>query len=188
MLDKVFYLKNGLIYGLLSIVYLMITYIMGIEIMTSIWNTVVQIIVFFGLFVYIGLEARKAFGGYVTFGDAFKSIFLSFALGAFLTLLFNFVLNTMIDPELPGKVFDEGIVTAISMMEKLGMSEDEVEKVYAEMVSKKEDVYDSFTLTGFLLSYVYFLFGGAIGAALAGLIVKKSDPNPFAEVENSEVE
>ncbi len=185
MLDKDFYIKNGLIYGIASIVYLMVTYLMGISAMTSMWNSLIQFLVFLGLFVYIGLEARKIFGGYMSFSDAFKSIFLSFALGAFLYLLFNFVLNTMIDPALPGKLFDSGVETAISMMEKFGMGENEIEKVYDEMISKKEEVYDSFTLGGFFLSYVYFLLFGAIGAAIAGAITKKNNPNPFAEVENN---
>jgi hypothetical protein len=93
-------------------------------------------------------------------------------------------LNTVINPSLPGQLFEEGVKTATSMMEKFGMSEDDIEKTYDQMMEQKDSVYDSFTLTGFLLSYVYFLAIGSIGIAIASLIAKKNDPNPFAEVEN----
>jgi len=185
MIDKEFYIKHGLMYGVISIVYLMITYLLGIDAMVSSWNSVLQIVLFLGLFIFIGLEARKLTGGYIKFGDAFKSIFLSFALGSFLYLLFNFVLNTVIDPSLPGKLFEEGVKMAIGLMENFGMSEDDIEKTYDQMMAEKDSVYDSFTLGGFFLSYVYFLAIGSIGIAIASLITKKNDPNPFAEVENS---
>ena len=184
MINKDFYIKHGLIYGVISIVYLMITYLLGVKAMTSGWNSAIQLVVFIGLFVFIGLEARKINGGFISFGEAFKAIFLSFALGSFLYLLFNFVLNTVINPSLPGQLFEEGVKTATSMMEKFGMSEDDIEKTYDQMMEQKDSVYDSFTLTGFLLSYVYFLAIGSIGIAIASLIAKKNDPNPFAEVEN----
>jgi len=158
---------------------------MGVGAMTSLWNTVIQIIVFLGVFVYIGLEARKAFGGYMSFGNAFKSIFLSFALGVFLTLLFNFILNTMIDPALPAKLFDSGVETAISMMERFGADESAIEEVYDKMTEQKESIHDSFTLVGFFTSYITMLFFGGIGVAIAAAITKKSDPNPFSEIENS---
>ena len=183
MINKDFYLKYGLIYGVVAIIYLMITYIMGVKAMVSMYNSIGQFIIFFGLFVYIGFEARKAMGGYISFQDAFKSVWISYALGGFLFVLFNFVLNTVIDPELPGKLFDEGINTAISMMQKFGMEDAEVEKVYDQMTAAKDEVYESFTLQGFLLTYVYYLFGGAVGAAIVGLIVKKENPNPFEEIE-----
>lgn len=185
MLDKEFFIKNGFIYGVISIVYLMITYVMGVGAMASLWNTVIQIVVLLGVFIYIGLEARKAFGGYMSFGDAFKSIFLSFALGAFLTLLFNFILNTMIDPALPGKIFESGIETAVSMMERFGADEAAIEQVYDQMMEQRDSVHDSFTLVGFFTSYLVMLFFGGIGVAIAAAITKKNDPNPFSEIENS---
>jgi hypothetical protein len=110
-------------------------------------------------------------------------VWFSYALGGFLFVLFNFVLNTLIDPELPGKLFDEGINSAISMMQKFGMEEAEVEKVYDQMMAAKDEVYESFTLQGFFLTYMYYLIGGAVGAAIVGLIVKKENPNPFEEIE-----
>ena len=185
MMDKEFYIKHGLIYGVVTITYLMITYIMGIGAMVSGWNSAIQFAMAIGLFVFIGIEARKLSGGFINFGEAFKAIFLSFALGSFLFLLFNFVLNTVIDPSLPGQLFEEGVKSAISVMENFGMDEDTVEKTYDQMMESKDKVYDSFTLSGFLLSYVYTLAIGAIGIAISALIVKKKDPNPFSEVENS---
>lgn len=179
MINKDFYLKYGLIYGVLAITYLMITYVMGVETMAGTWNGITQMVIFFGVLVFIGLQARKANGGYISYKETFMTIIISYALGAFLFLLFNFILNTLIDPELPGKIYEVTLNNTMKMMEGFGMGDAELEKVYEEMA--KEDPYKYYNALGFLQLYFMFLIGGGIGSALAALIGKKNNPDPFAE-------
>lgn len=179
MLDKDFYIKNGLLYGVVNIIYLMVTYIMGIDVMMSFWNVGLSMIVGLGMMVFIGTQVRKGLGGYMTLSDGFKSIMVVYALGMFLYLLFNHLLGTMIDPELPGKLAEATIEKTMSMMESFDVPEEVLEETYAEMENVRVDIHDNYTIGGFVKTYITSVAFGAIGALIGAAITKKENPNPF---------
>jgi hypothetical protein len=184
MLDKDFYIKNGLIYGVVNIIYLMITYIMGIDVMMSFWNIALSLTVGLGLMVYMGIQVRNSLGGYMTLSDGFKSIIVIYALGTFLYLLFNHLLGTMIDPELPGKLAEATIEKTMSMMESFDVPEEVLEETYSEMENVREDIYDNYTVGGFIKTYITTVATvaiGAIGVLIGAAITKKENPNPFQD-------
>lgn len=181
MLNKDFYIKYALIYAVVSIVYLMVIYLVGMDAMVSFWNMGVSIVLGIGLLVFVGLEARKLLGGYMAFSEAFKNIFIVYALGAFLYLLFNHVLNTVIDPALPGKMFQATLDKTMGMMESLNVPEEEIDKAYDQMEVAKADMKDAFTVMGFIRTYFTTLAFGAISSLIAAAITKKNNPNPFVE-------
>tara|TARA_R110002050_G_scaffold109799_5_gene221553 strand:+ start:309 stop:866 length:558 start_codon:yes stop_codon:yes gene_type:complete len=182
MLDKEFYIKNGLIYGVVNMVYLMITYVMGVDTMISYWNSGASILIGLGMMVYMGIQVRNANGGFMTLGEGFKSILVIYALGAFLYLLFNFVLGQVIDPELPGKLAEATINKTIAMMENFDLPEDQLDTIYDEMETKVQDQMASmYTITGFIQTYLMTVAFGAIGALIGAAITKKANPNPFEE-------
>ena len=185
MIDKQFYIKNGLIYATVNIIYLMVTYVMGIDTMMSYYNVALSLLVGLGLMIYMGTQVRSALGGYMTVSDGFKSIMVIYALGAFLYLLFNHVLGTVIDPELPGKIAEATIEKTMALMESMNVPEEQLDQVYEEMGQVKEDVYKTYTIAGFAKTYVMTIFVGSIGAIIGAAITKKNNPNPFAEDTNS---
>lgn len=181
MLEKEFYIKNGLIYGVVSIVYLMVTYILGVETMVSYWNVGASLVVGLALMIYMGNAARKQNGGYATFADSFKNIVFIMALGYFLYLLFSFALNTIIDPALPGKMFDATLDKTMAMMEDFNVPEEALEETYDQMAIAKEEMYETYTVFGFIKTYFLMIGFGAIGALIAAAITKKENPNPFQD-------
>lgn len=184
MLDKEFYIKNGLIYGAITIAYLMISYAMGIDFMVGMINTVIGFIIPIGILVYIGLEVRKASGGFVKFADNFKSLFLVFALGAFLLMLFNHILNTVIDPDLPYKMYEQVIENTMSMMEGFGTPEEALDATMVAFEEGREKVSENFTALGFVMTYLTSLIMGIIYSLIAAAITKKNNPNPLDAVQN----
>lgn len=182
MLDKEFYIKNGLIYGVVNMVYLMITYVLGVDVMISYWNSGASILIGLGMMVYMGIQVRNAQGGFMTLGEGFKSVLVIYALGAFLYLLFNFVLGQVIDPELPGKLAEATLEKTIGMMENFDLPEDQIDTMYDEMETKiKDQMEGMYTLSGFLQTYLMTIAFGAIGAVIGAAITKKENPNPFEE-------
>ena len=182
MLNKEFYIKNGLIYGTVNIIYLMITYVMGMDAMMSYYNVGVSLIVGVGLMVYMGTQVRSELGGFMTLGEGFKNIMVIYALGAFLYLLANHVLATVIDPELPSKMAQATIDKTMSMMENFDVPEDQMDETYDELTSSiKESMADTYTVAGFLKTYAMTVAMGAIGAVIGAAITKKENPNPFGE-------
>jgi hypothetical protein len=181
MLEKDFYIKNGLIYGLVNIIYLMITYVMGIDAMMSYYNVGISLLVGLGLMTYMGTQVRVANGGFMTLSEGFKSIMVVYALGAFLYLLFNHVLATVIDPELPAKMAEATIEKTMAMMEGFNMPEDQLDEVYEQMEEVKVSMHETYTIVGFIKTYFMSLAFGAIGALIGAAITKKENPNPFAD-------
>lgn len=131
---------------------------------------------------FIGTQAKKANGGFISFGEAFKTIFFSFAMGALLFSLFNFLLNTVIDPDLPMRIYEATISNSMEMMENMGMQGDQLEKVYEEFEKKKDDIANQYNFLGFMQSYLVSLVFGAVLILIVSLIVKKDNPNPFNNV------
>ena len=86
---KEFYIKNGLIYGSINVIYLMITYVMGVDTMTSYGNIGLSMLLGLTLMVYFGMQVRKEKGGYMTVGEGFKSLIVIYSIATFLYLIFN---------------------------------------------------------------------------------------------------
>ncbi len=185
MLDKEFYIKNGLIYGVVNIIYMMVTYIMGIETMISFWNIGFSLVFSLAIMIFMGTQVRKARGGYMTLSEGFKSLMVIYALGTFLYLLFNHLLGTVIDPELPGKLAEATIEKTMSMMESFDVPEEVLEETYNEMDTVREDIHDNYTIGGFIQTYVTMVAMGTIGALIGAAITKKENPNPFHEDSNN---
>jgi hypothetical protein len=181
MLDKEFYIKNGLIYGVVNIIYLMITYVMGIEVMVSYYNMGLSLLVGLGLMVYMGIQVRTGLGGYMTVSEGFKSIMVVYALGTFLFLLFNHVLATVVDPELPGKMAEAVIEKTMAMVEGFGMDENQMDEMYDQMGEVKTEMYKAYTFVGFITTYLKTVAIGAVGAVIGAAITKKVNPNPFGD-------
>lgn len=182
MQDSQFYIKNGLIYGFVNIIYLMITYVMGVDAMMSYFNVAISLAISLGLMIFMGVQVRNALGGFMTLGEGFKSIMIIYALGAFLYLLFNHMLGSVIDPELPGKLAEATMDKTMSMMESFDMPEDQMDTMYDEMEGEiQKSIYDNYTMFGFAKTYIMTLFFGAIGAVIGAAITKKENPNPFTE-------
>ena len=182
MLDKEFYIKNGLIYGTVNIVYLMITYVMGMETMMSYYNVGFSFLIGLTLMVFMGTQVRKELGGFMTLGEGFKNILIIYATGAFLYLLANHVLATVIDPELPSKMAQATIDKTMSMMENFDVPEEQMDETYDELTgSIKESMADTYTLAGFIKTYFMTVAMGAIGSVIGAAITKKENPNPFEE-------
>lgn len=62
MLDREFYIKFGFIYGAVNIIYLAISYIMGIEVMMGVYNSILSLLVGLGLMIFMGIQVRNAKG------------------------------------------------------------------------------------------------------------------------------
>jgi hypothetical protein len=179
MHNKDFFMKYGLIYGLVTICWLLISYLIGVNFMVSIPGVLLSFTVGFGILLYIGFESRKFYGGYQTFKQAFIAIYIAYAIGAILYTLFNYVLYTVIDPGLVQQTIDVTLEKTTGMLESLGVPESEMEEVYTEMEKQREEIADAFTFTGMIKSYFSTVVFGALLCALAALITRKNNPNPF---------
>lgn len=170
------WLRYGVIYGVITIIISSLTYY---AMSVSSW---ILSILSFGIMVFIMLLAGKVQrnddGGFISYGKAFQTTFLTAFVGTAISVLFTIVLINLLDPGLADTLTTKAIEESRSTMEKLGMAEDQIDQA---MESVEEASADSFTplkqLTALLFSAIFI----AVFAAIVSLFLKKDKPAFYEE-------
>jgi hypothetical protein len=166
-------IRWGGILGAVSILITMILYAVDYSLMVQLKTLFISLLIYLGLVIYAGINYRNSIGGFLSFGKAFQHGFLVLAISALISTIFNILLYTAIDPELPQKLTDASIENTRQMMENFGAPEDQVDEALEQA---RERSNDQFSVGGLALGYVWILVFSAIMALISGLIVKKNEP------------
>ena len=154
--------KNALIYGAIlggiSVLYSITLWLLGLTLNKPLGY--VGIVFTLGVMYFGTKDYRdKHLGGYMEYGKAFSSNFLIGLYACIISTVYTFLLFKFIDPTLIDTIKETAINAA--MQKNSNVSEEQIEQGMSKM--------------SFLMSPTFFaitaLFGGAIMAALAGLIV-----------------
>lgn len=166
-------IKHGGILGIISIALTLILYVVDYSLMAN-WKVgLLLFAIFIGYGIYAGIGYRKEIGGYLAFGKAFQHGFLVFALSALISTVFNILLYTVIDPELPQKITEVAVQNAEEMMEGFGMTGDALDEAIEKT---RKDTEERYTVAGQAMGYVWALIGCAVFALISGVIVKRKEP------------
>jgi hypothetical protein len=165
----------GLIAGLVIIVYTLCLYLGGVEYMLGglAWLGNVLILV---IAVLAGLRQKKANGGFLTFGDALKTVFMVFVVCFLLQTIFSYILFNYIDTPFRDAYNQALLEKSASWMKSMGMSEDDIEKMMAEGANK-----NNYSIRNMLLGFGFWCIACFIISLIIAAIIKKNRP-PF---ENS---
>lgn len=165
--------KHALILGGISVVLTLAAYAIDYTLLASMSFGLISLAVYLGYGIYSGINYRNEIGGYLSFGKAFQHGFVVFAVSALISTIFNILLYTVIDPELPEKITEVAVENAQKMMEGFGMSGDQLDEA---MQKTKEDTIKRYTAGGLAMSYGFTLIGCAIFALISGAIAKRKEP------------
>lgn len=167
-------LRWGLIVGAISIVLTGVFYAVDYTMLAN-WKTgIFMFVLFIGLAIYAGINYRGEAGGYLSYGKAFQHAFMLMAISGLLSTIFNIVLYTIIDPELPGKLAEATMETTRAMMERFGMPEDQMDQALEDARRRSEN---QFTPVGLLISYGIGLIIYAVLSSITSIFVKKNPPD-----------
>ncbi len=162
------WLRYGIIYGIIAIVFLLISYY------TTFISTWLQSILGFAVMVFImslaGKQLREDQGGFMTFREGFVTVFMTAFVGTAISVLFSIIMMNLIDTNLPDKITEMTIENTRSTMEKLNTPEDTIDELIEEM---ENNIAGTFTPTKQLMSLGLSGFIIAIFAAIVALILKK---------------
>jgi hypothetical protein len=171
-------LRNGIIAGILSIVYTLVLYSLGGEIM---FKTSVQMlgnVFMIGTMIYTVQVYRKAHGNYVSFKHAFGGAFSVGVLGLLLPLIFAYILYSFIDPELTMRLKEYSVKVSIEMFQWFNMSEEQIDDALDAI---KEQDYSP-TIANYAKGYVGGLLMAALFAVIIALVFwiisRKNEPAP----------
>lgn len=146
----------------------------------SFWFGLFSIGLSIGFMIYFYTSWRKGRGGYVSFKDAFVFGFLTLVMSGIINLAFTCLLYGVIDPDLSTKLIDALIDNTVSMLEKFGAPDSQIDQTIEEL----EKQSGSYTLEGQLTSFPKVLFFYAIFSLILAAIFKKERP-PFEDAPES---
>ena len=126
----------------------------------------------FGIFimlfgVYSIYQSKKQNSGIISFGEAFKSYFITISLGYFIGSLTTILIFVIIDPEAAKILDEEMLVMTKEMLEGFGMSKEMI-AMSLEEASKKSN----FSLSSISLQYVMNIAFFSVIGLLVSLIFK----------------
>lgn len=165
------YLKYGLLLAGCNAIWIIIIYLVGMShSLTGLLLTFLAII-FAVIFCVLSIkEERNADGGYITFGKAFMTGFLTLLISGVIGILFNYVYMEFIDTEYLQYVSRE---LPISMAEKFGAPESELEKIREKLDETPLQTYDLWYITKSIMGSAFM---SAFIALIIAAIMKRNKP------------
>lgn len=163
--------KYGLILGVIGILYSMIGYLSGIEVMASFAYEIILFVITLGVSIFLAFRYRRLAGGYISFKNAFIGLFIMFAISGIISTFFNILLFNVIDTDLPNKLNEAIIVKTTSMLEGMGIDQEKIDETI-EQIEKES----SYTIAKQISSYFWSLLLYALGALILAAIIKKDPP------------
>ena len=163
---------HGLIIGLALIVFSLLDWALGFYGQNTGFSLLTYVIIFCGL-LWAGFSYRKSLGGYISYGQAFGYSVMVAAFFAFVSTIFSLILTNIIDPTYMERIME---FTEQKLLEA-GLPESQIDN--ALEMSKK---FSNPAIT-FIIGFLGSTFFSTIIALITSAIVKRNNPNPFAEQE-----
>jgi hypothetical protein len=162
-------INNGLFIGGISAVLNILIYYIYPQMMGNTLYGIFMMFIAMGLYVFFTIDLRKKIGGFWSFKEALKGIFLMSFIAGLLSTFVNFVFYKFIEPgafeQISGIIIENLSVT----YEKLGMDQDTIDKTIEKVLeSMKSQFNPSFvdllkTLgIGVLIQFIMSLIFAAI--------------------------
>lgn len=136
-------IKLGIYLGIISLVISIVSayVLMGASNfkITSFITGGLGILVTIALSAYFSVSLRKSAGGFWTFSQALKGIFVMLAIAVIISSIGSSIFN-LINPEPQQVVFDKTINMTIEAMESAGMDDDLIDKQVGDMEKARDDI------------------------------------------------
>lgn len=142
----------------------------------------VTIVIMIGLSAYFSILLRRIAGGFWTFSQALKGIYVMLAIAVIISGLGGAIFN-LVDPEPQQIIFDKTINMTIETMEGLGVDEDIIDSQIAEL-EQARDTSRGFSIGQTLQSLAISLIMYFVFALVLAAILKRERP-AFLNVPNT---
>lgn len=164
------YIKYGIILAIVNSVWMIIIYLLGLSHSITGLALLFLSIIFSIIFCVISVkEDRNHGGGYITFGKAFLTGFLTLFIAGLIGGVFYFIYAKYIDPDYLRYMSEE---LPVRMAEKFGAPPDQIEKMQ-EDIAGKEATLGAMEIMKQILGSAFW---SAIIALIVGAIMKRNKP------------
>lgn len=161
-------LRTGIILGLLYCVFIFVQnqFFYSNPLQFAVLKGICYIVILGGIF-YVGYDAKKNNGGFITFQDCLKVMLITIAILELIYLVFNLIYVKFIDPTF----IDKMKVAYLAYFEKAKMPEEDINK-------QMERFNDAGKITAWAMiqSYGFALIIDAVFAVIFAAILKNNKP------------
>ena len=139
-------INNGLFIGGISIILGILVYYVSPQLLASFGFGIFITLISLGLYILFTIDLRKKVGGFWSFREALKGIFLMSFIAGLVSIVINFVFYKFIEPGAYEKISEIVIQNLSTTYEKLGMDQATIDKKIPEILEKMKAQFDpSFT-------------------------------------------
>jgi len=136
------------------------------------------------IYIFFTIDLRKKIGGFWSFKDALKGIFIMSLVSNVCVSIFNFIFYNFIEPNGFEKIKGYVAEGMTSMMEKMGVSGDQLDDAVEKATESLKSQYQP-TIADFFKNLVIAIIVGFVFSLIFAAIFKKNPPM-FASIEEEE--
>jgi len=163
--------KWGLILGGILVAYTIVLYSIDMSLMIGGITQYLPILFVIAIGFLVAKSYKETHKGFGSFGDIFKQLLITFAIGVAISLTVKFVLFNFIDTDAAQQLMDLSIEKTSEMMESLGAELPE------EALEKMANT-NPFAVSTIIISFASLTFGNILfGLMIAG--ITKKEENTF---------
>lgn len=178
-------INNGIILGILSVAMQIIIYYAFPSIIGSFSFSIIFAIFSLLLYIFFTLDLKKKVGGYWTFKEALKGIFVMSLIGNALSSVVNFVFFKFIETDAFEKLAPSIEQQAMANLEKFGVTDQKaIDAGVEQALSQVKSIYQP-DLKSFAISFASVIIVGFIMSLIFAAIFKKNPPM-FTPVEEND--
>lgn len=175
------FVRFGLMIGVASILLNILLYVYDPILLLGAGSWIGLIICIYFMVKSVSVT-RSENGGFLSLSESFKSSWLAYVLGSFISSIFMFILVNYIDPSLIESIRDAQIDALKQTSQLFNYSENQLE----ELISAIKDT-NPFGLAQIAVTIpVSFLFPGAILAIIIAAIMKRNRPDQSNSTSQNE--
>jgi len=165
--------KKGLILGAIHILIMLSLYAFLPSKLTGFSYVFFILVLNFGYAIYSGIQWRNEVGGFLSFGEAFKYVFVLLFANGILGIIFS-VIFMLVDPTYPEVMAESQMNTSLYWAQKFGAPEETIDQMKEQF--DPEEMAKQFSLSAIPKSLGIAVILYAIGALIMAIFVRKNQP------------
>jgi len=178
-------IKYGLIWTVINIAVFLFVYYVVPQFMGTWKHSVIQFIVGIGLAIYFTLEIRKRIGGYWSFSEALKTIFILFIIPTILLYFFSIAFGKWIEPSYPATITEISLNMTTELYENFTDDQEVIDQAILETEEALKKQFDP-TFMDMVKSVLFSVLIYFVGSMIWAAIFKKERPVFYSPEEGVE--
>ncbi len=138
-------------------------------------SAVLNLVIFIGITVFFSINLRKGYGGYWSFSQALKSIFIMLAFATLISSVGSFLFTKYVEPTIQEEVMNNTSSLTIEMMEKAGAGDEQIDEVIAKLDEAKASI-SNISFVQFFKGFGITLISYFVLALILAAIFKRERP------------